>query len=175
FLGLADTTLPRIRVYLCEFLPDSNGQAAGADTRRDPEAAEIWTVVNSESPGANPSFELTQLLLHKVYGPATPDRRFWYDGLAGHMAAKGGSEYYGVASERVQKLFDAGQLPQLTDLLALYGIRQSAAGTLAATAFVGFLIEEERAERYKRFLHALGNDSDSAFQQVYRRPVQSLE
>ena len=61
FLGLPATSLPAISIYLCEFLPTANGQGSGDDTRRDPEAAEIWSVVNSESPGANPWVELSQL------------------------------------------------------------------------------------------------------------------
>src|SRR5438876_1759282 len=94
FLGLPATSLPAISIYLCEFLPTANGQGSGDDTRRDPEAAEIWSVVNSESPGANPWVELSQLLLHRAYGPVTTEKRFWYDGVAGYLAAKSGAEYY---------------------------------------------------------------------------------
>ena len=53
FLGVPSGGLPRISIYLCEFLPEVDGQAGG-ETRRSPDAAEIWTTVNSESPGADP-------------------------------------------------------------------------------------------------------------------------
>jgi ABC-type multidrug transport system fused ATPase/permease subunit len=183
FLGVPSGGLPRISIYLCEFLPEVDGQAGG-ETRRSPDAAEIWTTVNSESPGADPEVELAQLLLHKTFGPATRDTRFWYDGLAGYLAGKNGSsEYHAEAPARVQKLFDAGQLPPLVDLLALYGIRQSATGTSSATAFVGYLVDHHGVDRFKRFLAALrqGNGQTPSagvaqtFQRVYGRPLQSVE
>jgi ATP-binding cassette subfamily B protein len=183
FLGVAPGSLPRISVYLCEFMPEVDGRADGKP-RRDPEAAEIWTTVNSESPGVDPEVELAQLLLRKTFGPATRDTRFWYDGLAGYLAGKNGSsEYHAEAPTRVQKLFDAGQLPPLADLLTLYGIRQSATGTSSATAFVGYLVEHHGVERFKRFLGALrqGNGQTAsvgpgqAFQRIYGRPLQSVE
>jgi ABC-type multidrug transport system fused ATPase/permease subunit len=176
FLGLTRANLPPISIYLSPFLPEADGPAAGNQTtRRNPDAGEIWTAVNSESPGANPRAELAQLLLHKTYGPRTAGRSFWYDGLADWLAAKGGSAYHSQASARVQKLFDAGQLPPLVDLLALYGVHQSSAGVSTATAFVGFLIERYGADRYKRFLGALRQGDEQAFQRVYGAPVQSLE
>jgi ATP-binding cassette subfamily B protein len=190
FLGVPPDGLPRISVYVCAFLPEGDGQVGSETTRRNPEAAEIWTAVNSESPGANPHFELTQLLLHKIYGARTQESGFWYDGLAGHLAGKGGSEHDTEAPARAQKLFDAGQLPYLTDILSVYSVHQSAAGTSIATAFVGFLIERSGPDRYKRFLTGLREGtrppaSDAAevsrtpsgevFRRVYGAPIQSLE
>src|SRR5438034_10475248 len=56
FLGVPSGSLPRISIYLCEFLPEVDGRADGK-ARREPEAAEIWTTVNSESPGVDPEVE----------------------------------------------------------------------------------------------------------------------
>src|SRR3954470_19463383 len=81
FLGLTESSLAPIAVHLSDFLPSTNGHQAGETTRRAPESGEIWTTVNSESPGANPTFELVQMLLHRTYGPQTHENRFWYDGL----------------------------------------------------------------------------------------------
>src|SRR5919204_3493939 len=64
FLGMPRSGLPKIDIYLCPFLADTDGQSeAGCPIRRDPEAGELWTTVNSESPGANAAEELTQFLL----------------------------------------------------------------------------------------------------------------
>ena len=177
FLGLAEGSVAPIEVHLSNFLPATAGQQAGETTRRDPERGEIWTTVNSESPGANPTAELAQLLLHRTYGPQTPENRFWYDGLAGYLAGKDGeSSYDAEAPRRVQKLFDSGQLPPIVDLLSHYGIRQSTLGSSTATTFVGFLITRRGPDLYKRALAAL-KDSDPpvVFRRIYGTPLQSLE
>jgi ATP-binding cassette, subfamily B, bacterial len=177
FLGLDEGSLAPIEVHLSSFLSATSGQQAGEITHRAPERGEIWTMVNSESPGANPTAELAQLLLHRTYGPQTPENRFWYDGLAGYLAGKDGeSSYDAEAPQRVQKLFDSGQLPPIIDLLSHYGIRQSTLGSSTATAFVGFLIAARGPEPYKRVLAALKNgDPPAAFRRIYSSPLQSLE
>lgn len=181
FLGLDATTLPRIDVYLAQFAPSANGpsangHAASVDGDANGERAEIWTTVNSESPDVNPERELTRLLLARLYGAPTDATRFWHDGLAGYLAGNdGGSTYYAEAPERVRKLFAAGQLPPLADLLASYGIRQSATGEATATSFVGFLVRRFGADRYKRFLAGLKTGRPSALQRAYGQPLQSLE
>lgn len=185
FLGLDAKALPRIDVYLAQFVPSANGSSddgtgtdgrvAGAEEAAEG-PAEIWTVVNSESPDVNPELELTRLLLAKVYGPPTPETRFWYDGLAGYLAGKeGGSNYHAEAPERVRKLFTAGQLPATADLLASYGIRQSATGVAAATSFVGLVVKRWGADRYKRFLAGLSAGTAEALRRAYGQPLQSLE
>lgn len=177
FFGQSMDDRPQITVYLCEFLPTEDGQVPGGETRRNPEAGEIWLTVNSESPGVEPALELTQLFLHRLFGAATPEKRVWYDGVAGYLAGRSDPDSHSAgATARIQKLFEAGQLPPLVDLLALYGIRQSAAGVSIATAFVAFLVGHNGAERYKRLLAALEDGSYSrAFQRVYGSPLQSLE
>jgi ATP-binding cassette, subfamily B, bacterial len=177
FLGLPESGVEPIEVYLSEFMPAANGQHPDETTQRAPEAGQIWTTVNSESPGANPEHELVELLLYRTYGPPTIERRFWYDGLAGYLAGKdGGSTYHAEAPQRVQKLFDGGQLPQIVDLLGRYGIRQSTLGNSTATAFVGFLIRTRGAEPYKRALAGLqDSDAATAFRRVYGMPLPSLE
>jgi ATP-binding cassette subfamily B protein len=177
FFGQSRESLPQLNIYLCEFLPAEDGKASGGETRHNPETGEIWLTVNSESPGVEPALDLTQLFLQRLFGVVTPDKCFWYDGLAGYLAGKCDPDSHSAgAPARIQKLFEAGQLPPLVDLLALYGIRQSAAGVSIATAFVGFLVGRNGAERYKRLLAALEDGRYSrAFQRVYGSPLQTLE
>jgi hypothetical protein len=173
FLGTAEGSLPRIHVYLSQFAAGGNGRADGAVREGE---LESWTTINTESPDINAEQELTGLLLDKVYGPPSGSARFWYDGLAGHLAAEGGSAYHVEATQRVNRLLEAGQLPPLVDLLAIYGTRQSGIGVSAATAFVGFLIKRYGAERFKRLLGTLqASPRGGEIQRVYGVPLQSLE
>jgi ABC-type multidrug transport system fused ATPase/permease subunit len=173
FIGNAAPPLSQIHVYLCQFSSDAVGSTNG---QSEAGAAEIWSTLNSESP-ASPEQELAQLLLTTVYGPAEGSARFWYDGLAGYLAGKNGSSpHHAAAPERVTELFEGGQLPPLIDLIRIYGIRQSALGISVATAFVRFLIEEQKPERFRRFLGGLRDaEHTEAFRRVYGAPVQSLE
>ena len=174
FLGLDPKTLPQIDVYLSQMAPSTNGQSGNGAV--DSARAEIWETVNSESPDVNPEGQLVHLLAAKVYGPPEPDTRFWYDGLACYLAGKDGdATYHAEAPSRVRKLFEAGQLPPLADLLASYSLRPSATGTATATAFVGFLVKRYGADRYKRLLANLRPAGPAAPQRAYGAPLQSLE
>ena len=175
-LSLAPAAQPPIDVHLCELLPGSADQGDRDPAVQTSSANEIWTCANSESAEGSATVELVQLILVRQFGPLDRFNRFWYDGLAGHLAGRhGGSTFHKEAPDRVRNLFEAGQLPPLTDLLALYGIRQSSTGLSTATVFVGFLLERFGVERFKRLLAALQSESDLAFRRVYGLPLQSLE
>lgn len=171
FLGPAGAGLPRIDVYLAPF----QDEAPGSPAVNGGEGLELHATVNSESPGLGPEWELTPPLLARAFGPLDHGNRFWYEGLAGYLAGKGGAASYAEAPARVRKLFDAGQLPPLTDLLSVYGVRQSSTGRSTATAFAGYLVEQYGADRFKRLLGALKDGADAAVRRVYGTPLQSLE
>jgi ABC-type multidrug transport system fused ATPase/permease subunit len=175
FLSLAPAAQEPIAIRLCQVLTAADGQTAPPEiVEAGPD--EIRTCANSETAEGSAVFELTRLLLVRQAGAFEAGSRFWYDGLAGYLAGKqGGSTFHAEAESRMRKLFEAGQLPPLTDLLAVYGIRQSGTGVSTATALVGFLLERYGVERFKRLLAMLRQEPDSAFRRVYGLPLQSLE
>ena len=71
-------------------LEDDEGAAhrPNATASVDRDAATIWTVYTSESPGTDPEFELTLVLLHAMHGPAVPEGAFWRLGLLAIWQAK---------------------------------------------------------------------------------------
>jgi hypothetical protein len=103
FLGVSPDGLPPISVYLHEVLEgDPNAFLPGGNATLDIDNAAIHSLVTSESPGVDPEFALTLLVLHLTRGPAAPEGRFWEDGLAGYLAGKGGSAFWAEAPARVQ-------------------------------------------------------------------------
>src|SRR5262245_7863103 len=92
FLDVKRDALPTLSVYLCEVLDDDpTGRQSDSQTRLDFDNATMWTVVTSESAGSYPEYDLTLLVLHLTQGPATPEGRFWEDGIAGYLAGRGGA------------------------------------------------------------------------------------
>jgi ABC-type multidrug transport system fused ATPase/permease subunit len=175
FLSLAPAAQQPITIRLCQVLTDADGQTAPPELV-EAAADEIRACANSETAEGSATFELTRLLLVRQFGPFDGPNQFWYDGLAGYLAGKqGGSTFHAEAESRMRKLFEAGQLPPLTDLLAVYGLRQSGTGVSTGTAFVGFLVERYGIERFKRLLAALDHTADQLFRRVYGQPLQSLE
>src|SRR4051812_2159921 len=171
FLDIQKHSLSTIAVYLCEVLPDdSDGVSSPTLTHLDLENAALWTVVTSESAGAYPEFELTQLALRLAQGPARPEARFWEEGLAGYLAGRGGASYYSEAPERAQRLRDEGQLRSLVNTVRQYADHRSPVAATVAVAFVTFLIEWRGGERYRRFLARVRSRGAGAAPPAYRRP-----
>lgn len=195
FLGLKPDAAPPLDVFLVEFLPaDANGAPApdgpagsdqpsqavalvqGVTARREYDQGRLWLVVNSESPGDAAELEVAHFLVHAQFSTPRPEARIWFDGLAEHLAGRFGSDYFAGAAGRIQKLFDGGQLAQVTDLLDGYLHHQTSAARAAMAGFIGHLVKEHGWDRLRRFLGALRTDEPlAAFARVYGRPVQSLE
>ncbi|MCC7366905.1 MAG: cyclic nucleotide-binding domain-containing protein [Chloroflexi bacterium] len=177
FFEIARDKAPPISVYLVEVLEDDDDEVhrPGATARVDYDSASIWTVYTSESPGTDPEFELTLLLLRAAYGPTSPEGRFWEDGVAGYLAGKGGAAYFTEARDRVQKLRDEGQLRPLQSVVRSYHDHHSPLSTTIAVAFVTYLIEWRGAERFRRFLTAIRGGESEALRRVYGRPLSGLD
>ncbi len=175
-LGVDPAALPPISVHLSPFLePGTNGRELSATTRVDFDRNAIWTVVSSESPGDNPEFALTHLVLERAFGPGLPEARFWADGLAGYLAGRSGASYYAEAVERAKKMREEGQLRPLVNVVRQYAERRSAAATTIAAAFVTYLIDWRGAERYRRFLTAARAPNGDAFTRAYGRPLPGVD
>jgi ATP-binding cassette subfamily B protein len=167
FLGRDPATLASMTVRLVE---------APADGASDgPEARVTRVVVTAESPGPAPESVLVPLVLHEALGSAKPEALFWEDGLAGHLAAEGGSEQHVEASSRLRALQEAGQLLPLADLARQRQERRSRLGELAASAFTQFLVGWRGRERYCRLLRVARSGEANAFRRVYGRPLQAVE
>ena len=176
FLDVQRASLPTISVYLCEVLDESaDGRGSGGTTQLDLENATIRTVVTSESPGAYPEFELTQIVLHLTQGPVAPEGRFWEEGLAGYLAGRGGASYYAEAPTRVQKLREEGQLRPLPTVLRQYQEHSSPVATTTAVAFVTYLIDWRGGERYRRFLASARKGDVEVVRRTYGRPISGLD
>jgi ABC-type multidrug transport system fused ATPase/permease subunit/CRP-like cAMP-binding protein len=176
FLDVQKSALPQIAVYLHDVLPaDLEADHGPTATHLDLDNATIQTVVNSESTGAYPEFELTLLVLHHTQGPSRPDARFWEDGLAGYLAGRGGASYYSEAPDRAQKLRDEGQLRSLVNTVRQYAEHRSPVATTVAVAFATYLIEWRGGERYRRFLASVRSGDADAVHKAYGRPLTELE
>ena len=174
FLEVPRDKIPAISIYLCEVLEDDDGD--GHHTARvDRETATIRTLYTTESPGTDPEFELTLLLLHASQGPAVPEGQFWEDALAGYLSGKGGAAYFTDAPKRVQKLRDEGQLRPLAAVVRQYHEHHSPLATSIAVAFVTYLIEWRGAERYRRFLTAARTGDTDAIRRIYGRPLSGVD
>ncbi|MCC6175959.1 MAG: cyclic nucleotide-binding domain-containing protein [Chloroflexi bacterium] len=176
FLDVDQIALPPLSIYLCEMFPDEWDGAGFANmTRVDLDGATMWTVVTSESPGAYPEFELTQLVLRARHGPGVPEARFWEEGLAGHLAARGGASYYAEAPARTQRLREEGQLRPLVAVARQYHEHRSPVATTTAVAFISYLIDWRGGERFRRFLTSVRAGELDAVRRAYGRPLSELE
>jgi ABC-type multidrug transport system fused ATPase/permease subunit len=177
FFEVPREKVPAISVYLTAILDDDEEGAHRPHTaaRIDRDTATITTLYTSESPGTDPEFELTLLLLHAVHGAAVPTARFWEDGIAGCLAGQGGATYYVESKDRVQKLRDEGQLRPLPAIARTYHEHHSPLATSIAVAFVTYLIEWRGAERFRRFLMAVRTGDADAIRRIYGRPLSGLD
>jgi len=172
FLGIDPATLKPMRVYLCQRLDVAvDGQGRQPGERLDVESSTLWTVVTSESAGADPELELTRLVLYSAFAPGVAEARFWEDGLGGYLAGKGGSAYFAEAEARAEKMREEGQLRAVVDVVRQHAERRSPATTTTAVAFVTFLIQWRGVERYRRFLLSARSGAPDAFQRAYGRPL----
>jgi len=176
FLSVPRDSLPPISVYLNEVMDgDPDQYLPGGNASLDLETATVHCLVTSLSPGVDPEFALTLLVLHHTKGPASPEGRFWEDGLAGYLAGKGGSAYWAEASVRVQRLREEGQSRPLVTVERQYQGHRSPVATTMAVALVNYLIDWRGAERFRRFLFLVRTGDTDAVRRIYGRPLSVLD
>jgi len=167
FLGRDADSLPPLRIRLLDGAEDARVQGGAR--------LEASVVVTAESPGPAPELVLAPLVLDALLGPGHALGRFWTDGLAGYLAAEGGSAEHAEAPQRVLKLHEEGQLPTLADQVQQRAERDSPVATVVATAFAMHLVRWRGPERLSRLLRASRAGRPEAFRRIYGLPLPAVE
>jgi ATP-binding cassette subfamily B protein len=131
--------------------------------------------ISSESPGQPAEIVLTPIIADQVFEPGHPFGRFWIDGLAGHLAAQGGSSDYAEMPARVNRMREEGQLQSILEYIRQRAERRSPVASQVATAFVTYLIAWRGPERMLRLLTEARKGNADAFRTAYRPPLQVVE
>jgi ATP-binding cassette, subfamily B, bacterial len=131
--------------------------------------------ISSESPGQPAEVVLTPIVADRLIGPGHPFGRFWLDGVAGHLAAEGGSNEYIGMPARINRMREEGQLQPVLEYIRQRAERRSPVASNVAAAFVMYLIAWRGAERILRLLVEARNGNADAFRVAYRPPLQVVE